>query len=181
MRHVLVTGREATRRLQAIGVSERSARRVLAAGLAGDPVVTPAAHLYDADTVDRLAARPHLSWPELREACPHGLFVARRAGDVEDLAGDWPISPWVTSWMSILVDRHGSVPLVGAVAGFVTVGADIVRVGFAPGWTSLHPLVRLTLAPAGAWFERFRERQLITGPGPTWVLLNVAGRDAPGA
>jgi hypothetical protein len=61
-------------------VTERVARRVLAAGLAGEPRRVTTALLYERRRVVELAARPVVPDAELDSACSQGLFVSRRRG-----------------------------------------------------------------------------------------------------
>jgi len=58
------------------GVRETTAR-VLASGLVGEPVVTPAAGLWHAELVDALRERPEATVDLVRRVCPDGLLVAR--------------------------------------------------------------------------------------------------------
>ncbi|SDC19559.1 hypothetical protein [Nocardioides lianchengensis] len=172
---MLMSGRAATRRLQAAGLTERSARRVLAAGLAGEPQRITAAHLYDEESVERLAERSTIAWSQLREACPHGVFVARRPGPPADLEDGWPMSLAARFWVDHGIAQHGCFPLVATVAGFVSTGAEIVASHDEPVAAPAPSRTGLTLRPPGGWYDAFRDRRLSTGPGPAWLLLNVPG------
>jgi hypothetical protein len=99
-----ISGRQATARLAATGVTSRQARQVLAAGLAGEPQRTTAALLYDADRVAELVARPGLADGAVDRACPFGVFVARRAHDVH---GPYDLSPWASVLIRARVADHG--------------------------------------------------------------------------
>jgi hypothetical protein len=167
---MLISGREARAILEGAGVSPRGARRVLASGLAGVPVVTRAAHLYDDERVREVAGRLKLTWHDLEDICPAGILIARRDLDVtatraEQLAAvrdGWEvISMWRRWQLCDAVRRHGRLPFVASVSGFVALGADIV--GFGDGSD-------LLLDPPGAWFSSLEERRLPTGQGRPWRL-----------
>ena len=114
------------------------------------------------------------AWPEeVVAACPWGVFVARRAGPEGDLARPWVLSVLTAIQLLHLMERHGYVPLVATVAGFVTTGAEILDVLPAPSSSRTRPCRALTLREPGPWFETFRDRRLPTGPGAAWVLLNM--------
>jgi hypothetical protein len=168
---MLMTARAASLLLGRLGLSRRHADAVLAAGLAGEPEVTSAALLYDRDAVDALLARPRVDDGVLATVGPPGLFVARRPGSVEAIASGWPMSPYTAVELVVGAQRRGFVPLVATLGGFVTLGAEILDVQPEPGSTNLRPSRRLTLRPAGEWFEAYRERRLPTGPGRPWALL----------
>ena len=110
---MLISGREARALLETAGFSSRHARTALDSGLAGTPIRTRSAHLYDMARVRELAARRRIWWREVHEVCPEGIFVARRELDVtcshpelvERAASGWhELNPWVwsssgpTSW-----------------------------------------------------------------------------------
>lgn len=164
--------------LTAVGIGERQARQVLAAGLAGAPQRTAGAVLYEGEAVGGLALTPYVDDVDAEKACPWGLFVARRVVDValpEDerravLAEDWTLSTWSAIRVRVLVQDRGHVPLVATVGGFVTTGAEI---------TAAHrtspEAYRLTLREPTAWFEVFRGRRFPSGPGRPWVLRRRSG------
>jgi hypothetical protein len=167
---MMISGREARGRLEAAGFSSRHARSALDCGLAGLPLRTRAAHLYESARVDDLAARPQIGWPVVFEACPDGIFVARRELDmtrpgpevVEAASCGWTeMDPWAWLTISFQIKRDGALPFVATVAGVVVVGGDLV--GRRPGG--------LRLARPGAWFDQIRGRRFVTGPGRPWVLI----------
>jgi hypothetical protein len=167
---MLISGREARTLLESAGFSSRHARTALDRGLAGTPIRTRAAHLYDDDLVHDLASRPTIGWRAVHEACPEGIFVARRELDlgcsqpelVEQASSGWgSLNPFEWLAMRFQVDRRGSLPFIANVAGVVVLGGDIV--GGRPG-------CGLRLAEPGPWFERLRGARLATGPGRPWVL-----------
>jgi len=167
---MFISGRDARAILEAAGFSSRHARTALACGLAGNPIRAGSAHLYDEARVRDLAARPTMGWRQVHEACPDGIFVARRDLDVsrplpelvELAARDWGgLNPWVWLALSFQIKALGGLPFVLTVAGSVVLGAEIVgrRAGS-----------ELRLADPGPWFDQFRGRRLSTGPGRPWVL-----------
>jgi hypothetical protein len=176
---MLISGREATRRLWDLGITERSARRVLATGLAGTPQRVSGVHLYDEAAVDALVTRPLMPRALLAEACPHGAFLARRAGGIAELAGGWPLSLATAFWTAHAVQQHGHLPLIGAVAGFVTLGAEIRGTDPEPDCTRERPSHRLRLSSPGPWFDHVRDRRLTSIPGPSFLLLGVPRWDYP--
>ena len=100
---VWISQREATFVLQCgVGITERQARRVLAAGLAGTPQRIPGVQLYDRSLVSALVATN-----EITEA-------------------GWHSSPWTCVWLRSRIQRHGSFPLVATLGGFVVRAADIL-------------------------------------------------------
>jgi len=160
-----ISQREAVFLLQCeSGLTERAARRVLAAGLAGEPTRLPAALLYDRDQVLALATSPVVSEEALDSACPDGLFVARRPGK---LASGWRFSPWTAAWLQVRIERRGHFPLVTTLGGFVRSGHDILRVFFSG---------ELQLREPGDWYESLAGRRLPTGPGRDWW---IRGLDRP--
>lgn len=165
--------RQAGRHLAVLGLSRRHVDRVLATGLAGEPLVTPAPHLYDDGAVARLLLRRELDDREVREACPQGLLVARRAAvTIEQLADGWGIAGVMTIWIEARVRRRGFVPLVATVGGFVTRGAEIVGATTVDGAEPTRPWSSLTLrAPTGVWSDRFRDARSATGTGRPWSLV----------
>lgn len=167
-----MTQRAAARLLATVGLSRRQATAVLAAGLAGSPQVTTSALLYDADEVVALVGRAPLGDQEVRELCPHGLFVARRPADrLADLADGWGIGVLTAAWIRIRIGRAGHVPLVATVGGFVTAGAEIIYVDTWVGDDPSRPASTLTLRTAGPWLTALLGRRLALGPGRPWSLV----------
>jgi hypothetical protein len=159
-----LTERQAAARLAPVGVTYRQARQVFAAGLAGAPLDTTTATLYDEDTVTRLAARPVLTDEQLTGACPFGLFVARAAPEV------WRFAPTSSVWINTRIERHGALPFVTTVCGFVVKGAEITRTVPVRGGG-----YQLELRDPADWFEQLRDHRLLTGRGRPWVLLGWHG------
>lgn len=167
---MLISAREACGLLTREGVSRRAALRVLASGLAGEPVRTRSAVLYDDGRVAELAARPSLDWPDAEQWSPGGFFVSRRdfpatssrADQVAALSGDWgSVCPWEWLVVQLQVNQHGSFPFVATVGGLVVLGADIVEV---------RGLSKVVLADPGPWFDDVAECWFPTGPGRPGVL-----------
>ncbi len=167
---MLISAREAAEVLEPIGLGRRHADRVLASGLAGEPVRTRSAVLYEAERVRDLAGRRTVGYRELMDRCRAGFFVARRDVDVrltreEQLArlrGGWgEVSPWAWLGVRLQIERQGSLPFLATVSGFVVLGADII---------GLHSQSELVLGPAGGWYDEVAGCRFPTGPGRPWVL-----------
>jgi hypothetical protein len=163
----LISERQATSILSRVGVARRQGRRILAAGLAGEPLVTSAAKLYDGRAVDRLTEWPLVDHDDVDQICPRGYFIARRDGEhtLAALADGWDIAWLATTWLQIIVERDGPLPLIATVAGFVVRGADIEDVDFGVGGRATFRLTE-----AGSWFEHLRGRRFSTGPGRDCVV-----------
>jgi hypothetical protein len=133
--------------------------------------------------VESLVAREHLTQEAVDEACPWGLFVARRDIPVTDdapdqmrrLGRDWPMSIWTSVWVGSRAEKHGYVPLVATIAGYVVAGGDIV--GMSSLGTRGDPLFELSVTLPGSWYDRFRDKRLDTPRGRPWV---VVGWDSSG-
>jgi hypothetical protein len=165
-----MSSRDARAVLATIGVSSRGARRVLGSGLAGEPVRTRSAVLYDEERVQALVERPTLGFPDLVDHCPEGVFVARRQVDARltraeqlvHLSGGWgAVSTWRWVAMAHQIRQHGSLPFVATVSGFVVLGADV---------KGLLGFSELVLGPSGPWFDAVADCRIPTGPGRPWVL-----------
>ena len=154
-------------------MGRKQARRLLAAGLAGPPVVTPTALLYRAVVVDDLTRWPLVDGTAVDAACPSGVFVARRNFDVMSprraqlgvLREGWDLSPWTRVWIRAVCARDGRLPFVATVAGFVVLGAEIIGVALAA-----ERRCRLEFRDPGMWFDTLRSARFPTGPGRDWVL-----------
>lgn len=181
---MLITARQAEEYLRScLPLSRRQARRVLDAGLAGDPVRTRTAHLYDLAAVTALTRRPEVERDVIVSLLPPGIWVARRLVDARLPAGEqraaladgWRLGLGRLGFLLFECDHRGFVPLVATVGGFVVAGAEIRGVG--PGeQPDRH---RFELAPPGEWFEGFTERRLVSGPGASGVLLGLQLYAAP--
>ncbi len=174
-----LTARAAARLLVDFGVTRNQTRQLLADGFAGAASPMAGALLYDEERVWDLAARSTVSPAEMAAVCRGGLLTARRRVDLardrdEQLAtvsAAWPFSRYTWIVIDARIKRHGSLPVVAAWAGFVSLGAEIVstrRVGTQA--STGVPLVELDLVEPGEWFEAFRERRWPTGRGREWSL-----------
>jgi len=152
------------------GVSAWSADRVLASGLAGEPIRTGHAVLYEEGRVIELAERPSVGWTDVHQCCPAGIFVSRRdfaatGSRTEQLAGlteGWSdVCPWTWIRMAIRIHDHGPLAFVATIGGLVVLGADIVEA---------RGLSELVLAPPGPWFDALDRCWFPTGRGRPWVL-----------
>jgi hypothetical protein len=68
----------------------QQSRRVLLAGVAGEPVRAGATLLLDDARVREVARRPEVDHGELLGASPHGVFVLRLGRDAVAPSGSWP-------------------------------------------------------------------------------------------
>jgi hypothetical protein len=157
-----ISTRRATEELVAAGHTQRMARRLLDAGLAGEPLRSSRDVAYDVERVVALALREQVTRAEVDRACPSGLFVARR---LDDVAGPWDFSyPWA-AYLRTTIESSGPFPLVVAISSVVVRGADIEEVR-----PSREGHYTLRLADPGPWFTVFRDRRCPTGPGRPWAL-----------
>jgi len=172
---MLISQREAARILSEVGPSRRLAEKVLASGLAGTPVRTSSALLFDRSRVEALAAWPTIHPEEQQLVCPHGLFVARRLVDVtqpfevqyDTATTNWDLSPYTRVYLRARVAEHGPMPFVAATCGWVTTAAEITTVLVAPNGRA-----RFVVDPPGPWFDAFREHRVPTVPGRSWQILS---------
>lgn len=165
----LMSGREARARLEQADISGGRARSALEHGLAGPPVRTSAAHLYDGERVEALANRKVIDPWEMRARASRGFLVSRRAVSVDvahaellDELSAMPrgMSPY-TALSLLFADWHvDGLPFVATVAGFVVLGAEVS--GVEGG--------RMLLRPPGAWFDGMADAQFPTGQGRPWTL-----------
>ena len=173
---VLISTREAAKELAVVGVPRRQVRRLIACGAAGPVTRTAGALLVDDRRVADLASRPRLSEADLTEACPWGVFIARRevrgSQDREVLGQDWPFSIWTMARLRAWIDRYGFVPLVATVSGFVLDGGQITGVTPQVG----AELFDLALDPPGPWFDRLQGTRIDSPPGRPWMVLGWDAR-----
>ena len=174
---MIISARGAAARLSTIGMSRRQARLALGAGLAGEPLKTPAATLYDAARVEDLLARPVVAAGAVFRECPFGLFLDRRVTDVRRLAEPSPsavedlrLGPWAAALLKLSIGQDGPLPYVSTVCGFVVLGAEIVDV--TSGANGRH---RLHVADPGPWFDAWRDRRWPTGAGREWSWVGRPG------
>ncbi len=88
------------------------------------------------------------------------MFITRHDRDV------WNFSPLTAVWIRSRVERHGHLPFVATLCGFVTRGAEITGVIPVRGGG-----YGLQFQDAGEWFDAFRGRRVLAGRGRPWVLL----------
>lgn len=168
---MLLTARQAAARLAEAGLSRRRADVVLQAGVAGAPIRTPAATLYDEAAVAALLARRWLDPLTVDGLFPHGVLVSRRAFDVlattacEALADGWDFSVWTRTWIRHVLESEPTFPLVATICGFVVGAADIAGVR-----TGGRHASGLDLRPPGAWATELGDAWLPTGPGRDFSL-----------
>lgn len=151
----------------------RDAARVLTAGLAGRATKQGSALLYDEARLDQLLDRPQLPVAELDRWHPFVVRISRKqAFDIEApwneraraVAGPWrlelPTSLYVARTSSL--DPRDGIrhPLVGVVADWVAVGAEIT--GYAGK--------SFRLEPPSDWFDAFQNTWLPLSPRRRWIL-----------
>jgi len=178
----MLSSREAEEVLGTLGISRRSARLLLGAGLAGRAVRTRGALLYDATRVWDLVAAPEVDRAALRRVRWPGLLVLRlgaatpldvtatQAEQLAAVAGPWQLSPWLRARLGLAVRQHGRAAFVATVGTFVALGADIVGT-HVPGGSEQkadRTGVALELGSPSGWFEGFHGRRLPTGGGGPW-------------
>ncbi|WP_345529579.1 hypothetical protein [Nocardioides endophyticus] len=174
---MLVSAREAAVRLSTIGMPRRQAGLALGAGLAGEPLRTSSATLYEAGRIDDLLARPVVATGAVFRECPFGLFLDRRVTDVRRLeelglsaVEDLRLGVWAGALLGLSIDQDGPLPYVSTVCGFVVLGGEIVDV--TSGANGRH---RLHLTDPGPWFDAWRGHRWPTGAGREWSLLGRPG------
>ncbi len=133
---------------------------MLASGLAGIPVWTTTALLYERSAVEALAARREIDLVDAEEWAPHGLVVGRLDPRHGVAAGPWQASVVTEAMVAILTREHGPLPMVTSVGGFVVEGCDVVAIR----GTTLRRVL-FTLTPPGPWWDAVRDRRLATPPG----------------
>jgi len=161
----------------------RDAGRVLAAGLAGPATRRGSASLYDEDQVHQLINRPQCSLDDLDRWRPFVVRIGRGepfdalapwADRVQAVEGPWHLplatSIALTDWSSLDPGdvtpgtRRMRHPLVGVLADWVTVGAEITG----------HSGGTFRLAPPGPWFGAFLDTWLPLPPRRRCVLWSSA-------
>lgn len=171
----LITTREAIDFLQPLGIGRESTRKALHGGLAGPPVVTSWAHLWDRDRLRALPNRPRVEVDDLAPELDRGIFVARMGNTAIAPAGPWSTSLWLRILWELTIKEQGFVPLVVTLGGFVVDGANIIAVheserlaGQRGEAGHFGQRTTFTLDAPGAWFAAFREHRLSTGSGTNW-------------
>ena len=172
-----VSGRHAADLLSCVLPTREHARLVLRAGLAGQPVPTSAALLYDEGLVAELARRPAVTAEELAVRCPRGLYVGRLPretrievaapwGDREALVRVRPnMPPMSAALLSVRLTVGDGLPWVATLCGYVVLCADAL------GLHEEGDTVVFDLVEPGGWAAGLEGRRLVTRPGRPWVLL----------
>jgi hypothetical protein len=168
----LLSGRQAAQVLAGGGLNRSRAQQVLAAGLAGEPIRTSSALLYDAARVQALVERPVVTWRDVAAMDLHTLFVARgevdprqsRLDQVRALSETWRFQLFTGVELKWRVEKFGPVPFLATVCGFVAFGAELSQ--FRP--RALEGAG--SVSEPGPWFEAFRDTRFPSGPGRPWVL-----------
>ena len=174
-----LTARAAAETISAAhNIGLRDAARVLTAGLAGPAIRQGSALLYDEQSLDRLLDRPECPVSELDRWRPLVVRVGRKqAFDVgaswneraRGVAGPWRLPLPTSIYLARLSSLRSSIsgapagmrhPLIGVVAGWVAVGAEIT--GYDEG--------RFLLEPPGHWFDSFQDTWLPLPPRRSWIL-----------
>jgi hypothetical protein len=186
----LVSGRPAAELLSEVLPTREHARLVLRAGLAGVPVVSSKAVLYDAERVLALARRPPVTADELAELCPEGLYVARLTrGTRIDITAPWTqtasvvdarpaMPPMAAALLSVqIVSAEGGLPWVATLCGYVVLCARVHGFRGRPGGD-----VAFDLTEPDERVASLEGRRLATRPGRPWVVLEPgrAGLSARG-
>lgn len=149
-----------------LGLGRDTTARVLASGLAGEPVVTSTAKLFERSRVEELRVRPEVTVAHVRRACPEGILVGRL-----DPRRTGPEGPWRAAWVGqamirILAQSLGRFPLVVTVGSFVLSCHDIVGCSATnPPGAGKGGYMQLDLREPGDWSRHFEERLLVTPPG----------------
>lgn len=185
---MLISGRQAAGVLATLGLNLPQAQQVLRAGLAGEPLQTSNALLYEKDRVQALADRRGVRVDEVDAACPCGLVVVRLGrgqpmcvtsswAERADLArGPWDLSVARRIRIRLAAERLGGFPLVATLGGFVVLGADITDIRGAGPQDGRSVL---DLDPPGPWHATFDERRLPSGPGPACVVRGWPATGGP--
>lgn len=197
----LISERAAARRLAGRGLSLSATQHLLATGIAGQPLRTAVATLYEAAAIEELASRPALTRADTQQWFPEGAVVVRlpRGGTADATAewpatadllrGPWPVPPGPSMALVARFWTGRSIPLLLTVSGVVLCGATVRD--FAgrsePGRGRSGGLdACFALSAPGDWLERTSGRMLAFGRGATvellgelaWVRIDRAGRSA---
>lgn len=148
------------------GVGLSMARRMLSAGLAGEPHLAHAGGvlLYDVENVTTLLGRRPVETTAFEGI--GGAILWRRTTRQSPRA-EWTRLPnfgvVAAAQVSIAVATHGFLPVVVTCCGHVVDGAEAVSVTMLDRQTG-----RLEVRSAGPWFRAFRNRTWHAGPGNCW-------------
>jgi hypothetical protein len=186
---MLISERDAARRLAAVGLSLSATQQLLATGIGGPPVRTRVATLYDEERIEELVSRPHVRADEFDRAFPVGVVIARlprhRTFDVNGewdeharvMSGPWRIPVRNRMYVAITVRRAPGYPLLLSVAGHILGGASIVGCNGAGD----GGLVSFDVRPAGDSLASLIGRRLRGHRGPQVELVGWTAKAASGA
>ena len=162
-----VSARGAAEILARDGLSRTTSRRVLAAGLAGEPLRTSAATLYDAGRVRSLLDRPVVELDVLPILGDRAVLEIRVApgSDPDDRVRIGNAGALVRVHLRLLAAHHGFLPTLYTCCGFVLEGAEVTD-----AFGLSHHQTHLQVRPPGAWFASFSGTRLRSGPGNAWRL-----------
>ena len=142
-------------------------RRVLASGLAGEPVRSAGTTWYDAHRITELAGWRAADLTSLPPPCDDALLVLR--GRPDATPRDWSLLSnaglVAAAEMSIVLRRLGVLPVVVTTCGYVVGGAEVTAVR-----RETKATLRLELRPSGDWFSAFHRCVLHTSAGNHWQL-----------
>lgn len=152
------------------GIGSSMARRMLAAGLAGEPRYAGGVLLYDVENVTTLLGRRPVDLSRLEGV---GEAVLWRRTTRREPPEAWSRLPnfgvIAAAQVSIAIAGHGFLPVVVTCCGHVVEGAEAVGVSLLDRQTG-----QLQLRSARGWFRSFRNRTWHAGPGNCWEVRYVA-------
>lgn len=198
---MMLSAREAADRMACLGMDRETARRALVAGVAGEPLRTRGAHLYETSRVDRVIEDADRPIGPVSAACADGVFVgrlSRRRPTPEDdwrgwrgadltapcseqraaASGWWRMSAITAVVLKLRVEASDFVPFVGAVSGLAMLGAEIVDI-HTEAVLGRPDRTRFELRAAGAWFEALAGRRLDGPTGSPWYQWPRSMRGTP--
>ncbi|HEU4811196.1 MAG TPA: hypothetical protein VFT00_03550 [Nocardioides sp.] len=163
-----VSGRGAAEILGAAGISRTMSCRILAAGLAGEPLRTSSATLYDASRVRGLLERRSVDVDHLPPPSDRALLEIRvpPGSTSESWTRIGNAGAIVRVQLRVLAQRHGFLPTVVTCCGFVLGGLEVT--GALP--LNQASTSKLETQPPGEWFTAFTGRRLHSTAGNPWRL-----------
>lgn len=172
-----VSARGAAAILAGDGISRKMSRRILAAGLAGEPLRTSSATLYDASRVRGLLERPIVDVDQLPPPCDRALLEIRVPPG--STSQSWTrignAGAIVRVQLRVLAERYDLLPAVATCCGFVLGGFEVT--GALPlNEEALYEavpsqaLTKLQAQPPGEWLTEFSDRRLPSTAGNPWRL-----------
>ncbi|KRF12600.1 MULTISPECIES: hypothetical protein [unclassified Nocardioides] len=184
----MISEREATTMLGALGLAREPARRALKAGLAGDALRLRGSLLYRAAAVQALV-RPPVPESALPAELQQGCFVARIdpsrvSGLVTDserraaVCDGWRVSAITRLFFRLRAQRVDPMPFLATVSGFVVVGG-LVTAAVPHRDVAGAERTRFSLDPPGPWYPSLHGRLVPTPPGGPWTLIPTAAGALP--